>query len=363
MIPAGIYTDVFNFTVLGLVILAAVQGWSGVMFERDTRVFNTIFGVTVVVALILFTGLRPVTGHFGDTTNYALTFRNIQAHGAGFGLTGGGEWVFNTLMTWFAAHSDIHMFFLFCAAVYVGALGWALVRIFGTDFFVPLVVALSMFTFWSYGVNGVRNGMAASVMILALSFRRRWIVAVVLAVLAIGIHRSMMLTAAAAVMTVFVRNPRLWILGWMGSIVLSLVAGGAISGWLMGSGVIGDDRFTGYLTGDVADRFRHSGFRWDFLLYSAVPVVLGWYFIIRRGLADKFYLWLFNIYLTSNAFWILVIRANFSNRFAQISWFIMPLVLIYPFFAKRFWADQSVKTGTAVVAFYLYTFYTVFLQG
>jgi hypothetical protein len=359
-IPPEIYADIFNFTVLGLVIIAAVQGWSGSVFDRGTRNFDAVLGVVLTVALIFFMGLRPISWHFGDTTNYALTFRNIQAHGATFGALG-GEWVFNGLMSWFASHSTVNMFFLFCAFVYLGALWWALVRIFGRDYFVPLVVALSMFTFWSYGVNGVRNGMAASIMILAFAFRRRLVVAVLLAVLAMGIHRSMLLMAGAAAISLFVTRPRLWLWGWIGSIVFSLVAGGSLSGWISSTGLIGDDRFTNYVTGEVLDKFSYAGFRWDFLLYSAVPVVVGWYFIFRRGFADKFYLWIFNTYLITNSFWILVIRANFSNRFAQISWFIMPLVLIYPFLMKRFWPDQSVKTGTVVVVSYLYTFYMDFL--
>jgi hypothetical protein len=367
MIPAAIYTDVFNYTVLILVAIAAVECWSGSVFERRTRTFNAVFGAMVAVGLIFFIGLRPVSPYyFGDTINYARSFWSLQAQVSGTSpFTGdlGSEWVFNFAMRWFAANSDINLFFLFCAFIYVGALWWALVRVFGSDYFVPLVVALSMFTFFSYGVNGVRNGMAASVMILALSFRRRWFVAVLLAVLAMGIHRSMMLTAGAALVTFFVNRPRLWLWGWVGSIVVSLVAGGTISGWLVESGVIGDERFSDYLTGQTGETFSRTGFRWDFLLYSAIPVLVGWFFIFRRGYADKFYLWLFNIYLVANSFWILVVRADFSNRFAQISWFIMPLVLIYPFFMKKFWADQPVRTGTAVVFFYLYTFYAVFLSG
>ena len=38
------------------------------------------------------------------------------------------------------------------------------------------------------------------------------------------------------------------------------------------------------------------------------------------------------IYLTANAFWILVIRSSFSNRFAYLSWFLMAIIIFYPFF-------------------------------
>jgi hypothetical protein len=93
-----------------------------------------------------------------------------------------------------------------------------------------------------------------------------------------------------------------------------------------------------------------------------VPVLVGSYFIFKREYTDRFYVWLFNIYLITNSFWIMVIRASYSNRFVQISWFIMPLVLIYPFFMKKFWNDQHSRTGSAVVAYYLYTFFTIYIQ-
>ncbi|MGL5894200.1 MAG: EpsG family protein, partial [Bacteroidales bacterium] len=67
----------------------------------------------------------------------------------------------------------------------------------------------------------------------------------------------------------------------------------------------------------------------------------------------------------TNGFWILVIRASFSNRFAQISWFIMPLVLIYPFYKHLFWSEreQSKKIWMSLIIFYLFTFYLNIIKG
>lgn len=128
-------------------------------------------------------------------------------------------------------------------------------------------------------------------------------------------------------------------------------------------GLGNDDRFQNYLTStEFTHQFSRTGFRWDFLLYSALPVAVGYYFIFRRQYKDQFYIWLFNIYLITNSFWILVIRAEFSNRFAQLSWFIMPLVLIYPFFKKQFWIDQEQKIGMAILIFYAFTFYSNILK-
>jgi hypothetical protein len=47
--------------------------------------------------------------------------------------------------------------------------------------------------------------------------------------------------------------------------------------------------------------------------------------------SDPFYARLVNTYLFANAVWVLVIDADFSNRFAYLSWFMMPWVLLYPF--------------------------------
>jgi hypothetical protein len=102
-------------------------------------------------------------------------------------------------------------------------------------------------------------------------------------------------------------------------------------------------------------------FRWDFILYSALGVGVGYFFIFKRSFQDEYYHWVYNTYLTTNAFWILVIRAAYSNRFAQISWFILPVVLIYPFMKERFWQNHERMLGYAIIMFYAYTFLTAFV--
>jgi len=38
-----------------------------------------------------------------------------------------------------------------------------------------------------------------------------------------------------------------------------------------------------------------------------------------------------NTYLIANGVWVVVIHAMCSNRFAYLSWFMLPWVLFYPF--------------------------------
>lgn len=365
-IPAHLYTDIFNYFVFALIVFALFECFSGKLFKAEIRGLNNIIAYVVAILLILYMGLRPISPYyFGDTIVYADSFYKLQLNAGQFRILDDGEWVFNTIMFWFAKYSNVHIFFLFCATVYVGSLWLALKRMFETDILIPFIVAIGMFSFWPYGVNGIRNGMAASIIILALTYRQNIPVMVILSIIGIGIHKSLYLILAAAVLGLFIKDSKIFLWIWLGCIVISLIAGNAVADLIAATNLIGDDRFANYLSGTPPPEaiFSRTGFRWDFLVYSAIPVVVGYYFIFKRNYTDKFYCWLYNIYLFTNAFWIIVIRASFSNRFAQISWFLIPIVLIYPFFMKKFWEDQPAKTGYAVIVSYLYTFYLVFITS
>lgn len=362
-IPIYYYTDYFNYLVLALILIAVLESLSGKLFKPEVRAVNSIAGFIIIITVILYMGLRPVSFVFGDTVNYAQSFYKLQMSIDQFQILKDGEWIFNTIMFWFAKYSNVHMFFLFCSTIYVGALWLAFKRIFKEDYLIPFIVAMGMFTFWSYGVNGIRNGMAASIIILALSFRQNIPIIVTLSFVGLGIHKSLYLLLLAAGLAFFLKDSKIYFRIWIGCILVSLIAGNLLANIIVSSNLIGDDRFASYMAGgNTNDVFSSTGFRWDFLLYSAIPVAVGYYCIFEKKYTDKFYIWLFNIYLMANSFWIIIIRASFSNRFAQISWFLIPLVLIYPFFMKKFWEDQSVKIGYIVTISYLYTFYQVFLR-
>jgi hypothetical protein len=339
----------------------------GTILNKETVTINATWGAIFTVVLILYMGLRPIIdGYFGDTMNYAREFDEYVASKEPFSWNWDREWLFYNLMHLFAKFSDIHMFFLLCAVVYIGSLWLATVRIFKTYYYVPLLVIMGMFTFWQYGVNGIRNGLGASLFILAMTYVNNPKVMISLIVLGYGCHNSVLLMAAAAAAAWFIKDCRIYLIGWLACVVVSYIAGGTIQSYLAEIDIIGgDDRFAGYLTGDV-----HAGeivitsmvFRWDFLIYSAMGVAVGYYFIFRRNFKDEYYHWIFNTYLATNAFWVLIIRAAYSNRFAQISWFILPLVLVYPFFKQRFWDNHEKMLGYVILAFYAFAFYSNVLK-
>ncbi len=357
--------DYFHYIIFIMVIWTLIQCARGVVFDDKLVAINQILGMVVCIVIILMMGFRPVSSIYGDTVNYAVGFQKYVANKANLSLfTWNKEWLYTFITHFFAKHGGLHGYFLCFAAIYVGSLWLAMRRIFSEYNFVPLLVIMCMFTFWVYGVNGVRNGVGASLFILAIAYADNIPMMVILALMGAGMHNSVYLMIAAAALAWFVNDSRLYISLWLLCIIVSLLIGTQIQGWMAGFAdtVADDNKLTGYLT-MTEEQMRMDGlivsttFRWDFIAYSALGVGVGAYFLWRRKFEDAYYQWIFNTYLICNAFWILIIRAPYSNRFAQISWFILPLVLVYPFIRERFWVNHERMLAAGILIFYAYGFY------
>ena len=180
-------------------------------------------------------------------------------------------------------------------------------------------------------------------------------------ILAVQFHQTLILPTIAFVTTFFYSKSKPYIIGWFIAIPLSIALGGFWESLFANLG-FGDDRLQGYLLGEVNKAsFSNTGFRYDFLIYSASAVYVGWYFIFKKKFEDKIYLQIYNTYLICNAFWILVIRANFSNRFAYLSWFMMGLVIIYPFLKQHFFKRQNIVIGKVLTVYFMFTYFMYFI--
>ncbi len=368
-VPIAQYAHYYDLMVLFLFLLAFWQCASGNILKQNVAVFNAGIGFVLAVFIILYMGLRPTTsGYFGDSIIYAARFESYTH--TPMRWVWGGEWLYYNLMHLFAQYSNLHMFFLFCATLYVLPLWIAMHRMFGNYSYIPFLIILGMFTFWNYGVNGIRNGIGASLIILAMTYVENLPIMAILCILATGFHSSVFLMIGAGLLAWFIKNSYYYLAGWVACVFLSYFVGGTIQAFMAGLGIGGEDeRFTTYLTIDAEEFARRelvsirTGFRWDFLAYSSMAVGVGWYFIFKRKFQDEYYHWIYNAFLITNAFWVLIIRAAYSNRFAQISWFIMPIVLIYPFMKKRFWLNHEKMLGYAIMVFYAFAFYSNILRG
>jgi len=360
-IPILKYTYYFDITILCLILIALWQCHNGSILNSKSVFLNAQVGIILLFILILYMGLRPNHYSFGDTIMYAKWFDSLQESNHDFSWTWHNEWGFHNLIQWFAIYSNRHLFFLTCSIIYIGSLWLATIRIFKQYYYIPFLIILCMFTFWDYGVNGIRNGLGASLFILAITYINRPIIMIAICIIAASFHNSIYIMICAGIISWYINNSKYYLYLWMFSIISSYFIGEQIQSYLGEHLVIdGDLRLSGYLTGDnmIGETVKLTrGFRWDFLIYSSIPTIVGFYFIFRRNFKDEYYHWIYNIYLITNSFWIIIIRAAYSNRFAQISWFIMPLVLIYPFMKQRFWHNHEKVLGFAIIIFYAFTFY------
>lgn len=321
------------------------------------------FAVFFSILVSFFIGLRPMYRDFTDMKMYAMNFEMNKGGFEAPGLT--NEWLWNDSMSFFKVMGfNYHEFFLFVAIIYTMSMLISAKIVTRRNLLMCMMFMLTSFSYFSFGTNGIRNGMSCSLVMIAICLLARddkkKFLAILLMILAMGVHRSSMLPIVACFTSIyFIKDTKIALRFWLLSIVISLVAGPVVQQFFAALGF--DDRLTNYTTSTGGDEFTRLGFRWDFLLYSAFPVVLIWYVTIRRKFDDRTYNIIAITYLLCNAFWIMVIRAAFSNRFAYLSWFIYPLVIAYPLLRMNLWEDQDRKSALILFAYSGFLFFMFFI--
>ncbi len=358
-----LYEKVHELIVLAFTLFyfSILQKKNALSIIQRNKTQHLIFLYALLYIIVV--GFRPVSVAFGDTTVYAKGYGNFST------MVEMGSFSKDSLFysfMWICSHfMSVNWFFFIIEILYVVPLIVACSRLLHRNCDVGLLFCLSAFSFFSYSVNGLRNGVALSLVLLAITFIEGNItdklICGILSFLAISIHASSALPLVCMFVAVFVKRPRVLFYFWAFSIIISLIVGNSIANLFVSLGF--DDRITDFIHPDVEeDLYTVTGFRWDFLLYSAAPILLGWYITIKRKIIDSTYLLILGTYILANAFWIMVIRAEFSNRFAYLSWFLYPIVLAYPLLKLKIWPKtQGRKTAVLMAAHYAFTFIMVFL--
>ena len=258
------------------------------LLEKNSMVPSLFF----TIVLIFFMGLRPVTFAFGDTINYAAGYARATGL-AEWKIDMDEEWLFNSIMlACKASGMTVSGWFFIIEIGYLGFILLAMKKLIGENPWMGMLFFLSAFSTFTFGTNGIRNGLACSIITFAFALAvnkniAKMVIPGFIAILAMGIHKSIALPIAAFLAASFViKNPMIAIYFWVASIGISLVAGGTVSNFFMGLGF--DDRMTQYSNGmgEFGDQFTQTGFRWDFLLYSAMPVWMTWY-VSRKAQKER----------------------------------------------------------------------------
>ncbi|WP_103865538.1 EpsG family protein [Aquimarina sp. I32.4] len=358
IVPLEYYYPLYINLCLFLVLFTVLHTLILKMDESKNIGFINVSGYILLFFLIFYLGQRPIHRIFGDTVNYNFAFKKYQSGAEILNFDDYGWDVFmKTLSNWMS----IHTFLTICTFIYIYPLYKISIFLFDKYWYYAFIMFIISFSFWTYGVNGVRNGAATSIFLWGLCFHKKKVIMGLFFLWATLFHKTLYLPIFAFILTYFYNNPKVYFKGWLFCIPLSLVMGGV---WITLFASLGfaDDRLSGYLTSESeAGTFTSTGFRWDFLFHSAFAVFAGWYFIYKKHFEDKFYFQLLNTYLVCNGFWILIIKANYSNRFAYLSWFMMGLIIIYPLLKQQFFKKQHFMIGKVMVAYFSFTYFMYYI--
>lgn len=348
-IPLAFYTSLYYQILLVVNLLVFLELWR-------KGLHKPLIGISFLLLMLVYIGYRPISGaYFTDMATYATRFELVKMD---LPVVLSFDPGFTLLLRICAKTISAHSFFFVCACLYIVPLYFASKKWFRDYWFYAFLMLAGSFSFWAYGVNGIRNGIATSLFLLAVS-RDKKIFQIIWLLIAISFHKSLLLPAVGFIITFWYNKPRSFFLFWLAAIPLSLAFP---TFWENFFSSFMETRGADYLSANVnADLFSHVGFRWDFLVYSAMGVFSGWYYLFRIGIKDVFYTRLFNTYLFANAFWILVIRASYSNRFAYLSWFMLAIIIIYPWLRYKSEKLKLHHFAWVLLAYYGFTYFMQFV--
>ena len=332
MLSAALYQTIYLFIVLTMTLFV-MQRYAFVDFSEEDRslVYNNRLAQLLTLFLVLFIGLRPISGlYFVDMGSYAASYRAFH-----WGRSFLFNWdtdnlIFDNLYAYMGSLKiPVDYFFLLMASIYFICIMVACRKLFPNDVLLSLLVYLGAFSTFSYGTNGIKAGTAASIYLLALAYREnRWLSFFPLLV-SIGFHHSMVVPVVAFVLVSLYRNPKYYLVGWLFCLFLAAIHVTDLMTFFSG---FTDEHGAHYLDANVKDVVHKvSGFRPDFILYSAIPIFLGYYLINSKKMESDTYNFLWCTYTMTNCVFLLCTYGTFINRIAYLSWLMYPIVLIYPF--------------------------------
>lgn len=336
------YFPLFMNCMLAITLVAAIFYAQGATKPGMAVGFNSFMIWPFATLLILFIGFRPTSGVFVDMLTYAESY-NMAANGISDIFP---DWGFNKFIELCARVMEVKYFFLTCACLYIVPLWIGLTRVHRGWAFAAFLVFVGALQFFSYAVNGIRNGISCSLLIAAFAFWDRKIVMAALMIAAASMHKSALLPATAFIVAGFYASPAFYSAIWAGCFLAVMALGERLANFATSFISFGneDERLSIYVQGAGFGGDK-GGFRLDFVLYSIVPVCISWALATHHTRNDPLFRRLTCAYLLANAFWVVMMYAAQSNRFAYMSWFMMPWIIVYPFLPTEAPSGNMLRTS------------------
>ena len=362
MIPAEYYYTIY------LILVSIITFF--VCYKYHTKNGNITYSLKqrkqdgtflLAILIVLYIGFRPASYVFVDMMNYIEHYHALY-EGIDFVFNREAEnLLFDNYLTWIGSkYLGTTFLFVSIAAIYFICTYIACKRMFPRDTLAAYLVFLAAFSTFSYGTNGIKAGAASAIFLMALSYRENLKICIPLILVSWGFHHSMIMTIVAFALTLVYKNSKVYFAGWCFCLLIA-IAHITVFQELF-AGILSDSGDSGaYYLNEANDEWGgKTGFRIDFVIYSAMPILVGYWAVYKKKLQlSKIYTCLLNLYMTLNGTWMLCMYANFTNRIAYLSWFLYPVVLIYPYLNEN-WGPTRYKAFSLVMLAHLG--FTLFMQ-
>lgn len=282
--------------------------------RRATSLIRLFTIILIIYLSYSFSARNFLVGK--DTLTYASYFNDIQD----FGWQGDGDLVFYGLMYVVGLIGDFRLFLFIVSVLFFSCAYCAFCRLLQNNSSIAfLIFCISPYLFFA-GINALRNGLAASLMLLAISYRQnvKWFVVLLFA--SCLTHFSMIVPAVSLFM--FHSKKSLNILFSIWGVLFLLSIGGVTF-----AGII--DFMLGFSnTSSVGEVDSAYALR-DFLVYGLPVVVLVYWY--RNYCRDDMVQRILCLYLVGSCMQVIALHSStMAIRFAYYSGFLLPLVLVYP---------------------------------
>lgn len=257
-----------------------------------------------------------------DTLVYKETYDQLNLSY----LLGYGDYAFYGLMLFVKTIANFQFFLFLVALVYMGGAFLSFVKFFEGLAFVAFAIFLISPYFIQFGDNVIRNGMAASVFLLALSYNNRQRKKYMIMFVSCLIHSSMLLMCLFYYLSVRFKSLRPYLYIWLVLFVFSVCdvdMSNIVSFFL---------KFSNSYTAGFVDDANYQ----DFLIYGLPIVVMGFLIYKRGKLGNRL---VYRMYLLGSCMQLISLTyAVMALRIAYFAGMLIPValtpILVYYFRSK-----------------------------
>lgn len=319
---------------------------------------GSINALIYAIFLTVFIGFRPYMDVLTDTIGISQYYKSNMGYVHDFSMDVENKLYDNMLLYFASLNLDFSIFLVAMSGIYFICRYIALKKMFPNHVWAAYLLFLASFISYTSSVNGFKAGAAASLFCIAIAYRKNIILSLCFLLLSYGMHHSMIVCVTAFVCVSFYKNTKIYLIAWFSSFILAVLH---IKYFQFLFGSFTDQKGADYLLTEHGAWM--TGMRYDFVLYSFMPIILALYILFKKKIIiDENYKFVLNLYMVTNSIWLLCMYANYTNRIAALSWFMYSIVIGYPFLSDGNIYQFVNKNRTFSMVMALHLGFTLFMS-